>query len=262
MGDSPFRIEENRPAVPAATVLLLRDGTAGIEVFMLQRHIDSDFVGGAFVFPGGKVDAADLEMPEGTVTGGAHDDSSYRVAAIRETFEECGVLLARLQGQPIGVTELSSPAFVEARNRLITRSAPWDWRPWLAESGLVLDLGALAFWAWWVTPEGVHRRFDTRFYVAISPEDHQASHDEVETTDSRWVRPADALAAARAGEVSIILPTRKNLEQLAAFPSANDAFAAATDGAFDRPRIQPEVVRDTTGVVRVTHPTFDQPQLP
>ena len=262
MGETPFRIEENRPATPAATVLLLRDGADGLEVFMVQRHLESDFVGGAYVFPGGKVDAADLDMPEGTLTGGPHADTGFRVAAIRETFEECGVLLARKGGRPVEAARVGTDSFVEARLRLNDRSTPWDWRPWLQQERLTLDLDALALWAWWVTPEGVHRRFDTKFYVAVSSAEHEAHHDEIEATDSRWIRPSDALAAARAGEVSIILPTRKNLEHLATFAGASDAFSAARDGAFHRPRIQPVVVRDGAGVVRVTHPTFSQPELP
>lgn len=258
VSESPIRPGEDQPAVPASTVMLLRNGSEGIEVFMLERHIDSDFVGGAYVFPGGKVDAVDRAMPRGTVPD--DDRTGFRVAAVRESFEECGVLLARQSGHLVDAETLRLPTFLAARRRLTSRGDTWDWRPWLVEQALVLDLDALVWWSWWVTPAGVHRRFDTRFFVAHAPVGQLPSHDDVETTDSRWVRPQDALAAAAAGSATIILPTRKNLEELARFPTAEAALAAPRPPVPER--IQPRLRRDTGGNLWIMHDTFANPEPP
>ncbi|MDH3308167.1 MAG: NUDIX hydrolase, partial [Acidimicrobiia bacterium] len=152
----------------AATVMLLAEADEGVEVFMLERHLDSDFVGGAYVFPGGKVDEGDLGLPQSLTAGsvcpalieavGSKLARGLAVAAIRETFEECGVLLGMVEGAPVASERLTEPSFVQARRRLATRNRPWDWTPWLEATGVTLDLDALAWWSWWVTPEGVHRR--------------------------------------------------------------------------------------------------------
>ena len=252
------------PAVDSSTVMVLRDTVEGVEVLMLERHLDSDFVGGAFVFPGGKVDQADVldaELWSGidpTVEAGrmnADTDVALAlyVAAVRETFEEGGLLFARRDGRPVAESDLDSGSFKAARARLNSRTESWDWSEWLRTENLVLDLGALTWWSWWVTPEGVHRRYDTRFFVALAPADQTAAHDEVETVHSVWTTPDRALAAAAEGTAMVILPTRKNLEQLRQHQTAE----AALEWAADRipPRIGPEIVRDGGRVV-VRHETF------
>ncbi len=236
----------------AATVLLLDDTADGLAVFMLERHIDSDFVGGAFVFPGGKVDEADRTLPAGAVSGdpdarlvdavGADTARALVVAAIRETFEECGVLLA----------DRTPSDTADARIRMNDRSG-WDWTDWLLGGRVRLDLSALTWWSWWVTPAGVHRRYDTKFFVAERPNGAHADHDKIETTDSVWVRPSVALSAAAAGTASIIFPTRKNLERLATHASVAEAIAAARSGEPPE-RIEPTVTRDGEGRLWVTHP--------
>jgi hypothetical protein len=136
----------------------------------------------------------------------------------------------------------------------------FDWLAWLADEQLVLDIGALAFWSWWVTPDGMHKRFDTRFFVAEVPAAQAGvtTHDTVEITDSRWLTPQAALAAQEAGEVVIIFPTRRNLEVLGAQPSAVAAIAAAREGRTDRRRIQPRMVA-VGQVPMVQHPYEDTP---
>lgn len=260
MSEPVIRLGGDQPATPASTVLILRNGVEGLEVFMLQRHLDSDFVGGAFVFPGGKVDAADRAMPPPTVSG--KDPDGFLVAAIRESFEECGVLLAHRAGKPIDAATLALPSFLHARQQLASRDRTWDWRPWLEDEDVTLDLDSPAWWSWWVTPLGVHRRFDTRFFVAVVPDGHDPVHDDIETTASRWMRPEDALAAGTSGEVTIILPTRKNLETLAGFDTAEAVIGAAHKMSEHPPRIQPEVTRGDDGNIWITHHSFAGPEHP
>jgi 8-oxo-dGTP pyrophosphatase MutT (NUDIX family) len=270
-----YREDVSAPAVDATTVVLARDAAAGgIEVLLLERHLNSDFAGGAFVFPGGKVDPNDGQLASARWSGaeldgwrerlGAADASgalALLVAGVRECFEEAGVLLARhADGRPVSVDDLASPSFLEARARLASRDERFDWRPWLEAEDLVLDLGALALWSWWVTPDGQHKRFDTRFLVAALPVGQQATSDEVETTSLRWIAPDEALAAHARDEVMVIYPTRRNLRDLAAFPDTATLMRAAHAGEVDQRRIQPSVVR-VDGTVMVQHPDGDEPEV-
>ncbi|MCC5811039.1 MAG: hypothetical protein JJU06_11750 [Ectothiorhodospiraceae bacterium] len=265
--------------VLSATVLLLRDTPAAggnassLEVLLLERHLNSDFAGGALVFPGGKVDASDHRLEDARWSGPALDEwrtllgvgsselaLALLVTAVRETFEESGVLLAhRDDGTPITDQELRTPSFAQARSRLQARGQHWDWSGWLRDERLVLDLGRLAFWSWWVTPEGQHRRFDTRFFAALMPAGQTADHDDLETTSMRWCAPAEALEAQARGEFTVIFPTRCNLRDLAHFSTAADAWDAAHDGEVDQRRIQPSMVR-VDGRLMVQHPYLPDPE--
>jgi 8-oxo-dGTP pyrophosphatase MutT (NUDIX family) len=274
--------DETWPTSDASTILLLRDGPGahdgpgaadgGLEVLLLERHLDSDFAGGALVFPGGKVDTQDRELDPSRWTGrdpaawrerlGAASDADalgLLVAAVRETFEEANVLLATRAGRPVTDQDLEEPGFVEARRRLASREERFDWRGWLEEEDLVLDLGALAPWSWWVTPKGQHKRFDTRFFVALLPDEQSAAHDQVEITGLRWDRPQDALDAQREGRMVVIFPTRRNLSALTEHRSASDAWTAADEGRVDLRRIEPEVVIRGDEVL-VQHPYEDEPE--
>lgn len=252
--------------VPSATVLLLRPGRDGhgIEVFLQERTLASDFAGGAYVFPGGKVDPRDADMDPERL--GPIDQAALRraigvegvalaVAAIREAFEEAGVLLATRDGRPLDAADLASPDFVDARGRLAERGRDHDWRPFLAKHELVLDLGALAPFAWWITPHGVHRRFSTRFFLAAVPSEQLPAlgHDGDEMTDSVWLSPQAALAAAEAGERTIIFPTRRTLTALAEHDTVEDALAAARSGRVDLRPVLP-LLRRRDGVTGVQHP--------
>ena len=245
-------------------MLLVRDGSDGVEVFMLERHLRSDFAGGALVFPGGKVDPADRSLPAPQWAGidpvavaeRMQTDPgralALHVAAVRETFEEAGFLFARRGGDAVTARDLEVVAADRARQAAGRADAAWA--QFLAEHGLVLDLGALAWWSWWVTPVGLHRRYDTRFFVAAVPATQEGAHDDVETTSSRWTTPAAALEDAREGRAMVIYPTRKNLEALAAFASADEAVAAARAGEVDVRRVEPEAVTLADGSIGVRHP--------
>lgn len=261
--------QSNQAAIDAATVMLVRDRRS-VEVFLLERHIDSDFVGGAWVFPGGKVDESDRGLAPTALAGepppalveqvGDRLAIALCVAAIRETFEESGVLLAHTAASPVTADDLRSESYLAARLKLSDRHSTWNWSRWLEDEGLLLDLSWLSWWSWWVTPVGVHRRFDTKFFVATLPDDQSPQHDNIETTDSRWASPAMALQAAEAGRASIILPTRKNLSQLSKYPNTSSIMAAGADPAFARPRIEPRVIIGEDGQVSVDHESFDRPE--
>ena len=196
----------------AATVLLVRDAAGGgLEVFMVERHHQIDFATGALVFPGGKVDDADTDPRLRARCAGAEalDDAALalRVAAIRETFEECGVLLAH------GLAR--APA------------ADPDFTGLVLRESLALACDRLVPFAHWITPEVVPKRFDTYFFLAAAPADQLALHDGRESVDSLWIAPAAALGEAEAGRRTIIYPTLMNLARLAQARDVADAFARA-----------------------------------
>jgi 8-oxo-dGTP pyrophosphatase MutT (NUDIX family) len=236
----------------AATVMLVRDAPQ-LEVFMLRRTLDAEFMGGAYVFPGGAVDAGD-RAPE--LLGRCHgrDDSAastqlglhaggmgFWVAAIREAFEEAGVLLARsaATGRPVDLDDPAAAARLDAARWALGRGE----RPFVeivVDEDLVLDAGALHVFSHWITPPESPRRFDTWFFVAAAPEGHAYLHDDSETVASVWTRPAAALAGAERGELDIIFPTMRNLEQLARFRSARELLDTVTAS-------EPRVVADAGG---------------
>jgi 8-oxo-dGTP pyrophosphatase MutT (NUDIX family) len=265
---------ETTAPVDSSSIVLVRDGADGLEVFMLERHLASDFAGGAYVFPGGKLDAADRRLPSARWDGqdpaawvawlGVDDPADalgLLVAAVRETFEEAGLLLGTRAGAPVTASDLADPSFREARRRMNARDERWDWTGWLEAEDVVLDLGALALWSWWVTPDGLHRRYDTRFFVAVAPPDQVSAlaHDEVETTASRWTTPQAALDAQAAGEVTVIYPTRKNLEALAAHRDAEALWRAAAAGGTDTRRLLPRIV-EVDGTAMIQHPDGRPPE--
>jgi 8-oxo-dGTP pyrophosphatase MutT (NUDIX family) len=260
----------------AVTVIVVRDapgaatGDDRLEVLLLERHGASAFAPGALVFPGGKLDPSDAELDPARVrctdpagwadrlgVAGADAAVAMLVAAVRETFEEAGILLVRRDGVEQDAPAL--PADVEVtRVRMAARDGAYDWRDWLARHELVLDLDAMAMWSWWVTPQGLPRRYDTRFLVAVMPAGQAASHDAVETTSMRWIPPVDALTAHAEGRLHVIFPTRRTLEQLAGHRDAASVLAAARSGAVDLRRIEPSVVR-VDGAPMVQHPDGGPP---
>lgn len=270
-------VRESRPAVASASVVVVRDrpGGGGLELFMLERHIETDFAGGALVFPGGKVEDQDRELPSERFRGSTPEELARElgagtpaeglglaVAAVREAFEEAGVLLARdADGALVDADALTSERYLEVRRRLASRDEPFDWRPFLAEEGLVVDLDALGFFMWWATPDGLHRRYDTRFFVApVPPAQAEAlGHDEVEMTSSAWLTPAEALQAGRSGRATVIYPTRKLLEALSSYDSAEAVLDAARAGETDRRRLKPVIV-DVEGTTMVRHPDGGDPE--
>lgn len=272
-------VDDEVAPIDSATILLVRDRPTSsrdgsdIEVLLLERHLDSDFAGGALVFPGGKVADADRVLPDERWQGRPlpewcgplgveeeRDALGLLVAAVRETFEEVGILLGHREGgEPIRAEDLATSSFLDARARLASRGGDEDWLPWLEEEQLVLDLEALVLWSWWVTPVGQHKRFDTRFFIAAAPPDQIAEQDAVEASGVTWMRPQDALDARDRGEVTVIFPTRRNLATLADHPTAQAAMNAALEGNVDLRRIMPTVVR-RDGQVMVQHPYEDEPE--
>jgi 8-oxo-dGTP pyrophosphatase MutT (NUDIX family) len=248
----------------AATVLILRDGEPDadgrcLEVFMLRRNLNSDFVGGAFVFPGGAVDPEDRHDDLEAVCRGRSDaDASARlgiergglafwVAAIRESFEEAGVLLAY---HPDGdVIRLADPATNE---RFSThRTAVDTGRRRLVEiceeEDLELAVDAMWYFGHWITPVGAPRRYDTRFFVTLAPPAQTPVHDDHEVIANTWVRPTDALARHRSGTFEMLPPTIASLRAVSRFATAGEALAAATE-ITDVPTILPRVIVDEGGV--------------
>ena len=201
-------------ARPAATILLLRDRPSGLEIFMVVRHHEIDFAAGALVFPGGRMEAADAELGQGLAP--SDPLAPLKVGAIREAFEECGVLLARAEGKADFV-----PA---ARLSALDRTAPFA--DLLARENLIPAIDALVPFAHWITPDFVPKRFDTHFFLALAPHDHALLHDGRETVDSVWISPREALAE-HGRRFKLLFPTYRNLWKLAAHADADSALAAA-----------------------------------
>ena len=237
----------------------LRDGPDGLEVLMLRRNLRSDFVGGAYVFPGGGVDEADSgPLAQSLVIGPSdveasarlgldHGGLAYYVACLRELFEEAGLLVVcDASGVPQSLGDEETVARM-AQHRRAVNDKSLRFLDMMREEGLSLDLRGLEYVAHWVTPVGPPRRFDTRFFVALAPSSQVATHDAGETVADTWVRPVDALAARKRGEFEMILPTIKNLEAIANFSTARDVLAFARS-LTEIPRIEPRIVAEGDGV--------------
>jgi len=221
----PIMTQEATPR-PAATILLLRDGSAGLEVFMVVRHHAIDFASGALVFPGGRVEDDDhLLASRLSADDAAGSDNAFRIAAIRETFEECGVLLARPRGSSrlIGAATLK---MVEDRHRAALNAGTVNFETVLAEADLLPASDLLVHFAHWITPANQPKRYDTQFFLAEAPAEHLAVHDGTEAVESIWIRPAQALAETEAGHFKLVFATAKNLEKLSRWRTAAEALEA------------------------------------
>lgn len=243
------------PVSAAATVMLVRDTPAhdGIEVFMLQRTMKAVFAGGMYVFPGGRLDDVDGGPAMEAICDGLtdarasellqidHGGLAYWVAAIRECFEEAGVLLARSERTGHEV-RFDVPA-VEARfsaARHLVHDGTLDLIELCRTEGLRLMTDCIGYTAHWITPVGEPRRFDTRFFLARAPHAQEPLHDDGETIASLWVRPAEALARERAGDLVMLPPTIACLRFLEPHATADAALAAAETIGVP-PRILPKV---------------------
>jgi 8-oxo-dGTP pyrophosphatase MutT (NUDIX family) len=217
--------------LPAATVMLLRDANDGMEVFMIVRHDKSDVHAGALVFPGGRVDAEDYDLAVDAAMFPRQDGvdaamAALRVAAVRETFEECGVLLARARGEGalISAARLRE---IEAAHRAAMIRGERTFGAILAAENLVLAPETMVYFAHWITPERSSKRFDTHFFLAAAPSDQVAVHDGHEAVDSVWIAPETALERARAGTYQLRFPTQMNLQKLARHQLSAPAMDAA-----------------------------------
>ena len=234
------------PLRPAATVVMLRDAPAGLEVFLMKRHSLSDVLGGAYVFPGGKVDAADAELdmaahldqPLQVLHAGLNEaDISERtagglyVAALREAFEESGVLFA----QGFATRDIDT-----ARAAALLREGH-AFNTVLARMSLRLQTRGLVPWSRWITPTSpsvMNKRFDTRFFVSAVPAGQVAVHDNHETTESVWLGPRTALQQYWAGQIALAPPQFMSLAHLSRHASVGSVLNAARSRM--PPVIQPE----------------------
>lgn len=249
------------PVRDAATVILVRDAeTPGIEVFMLRRNLNSDFVGGAYVFPGGGVDgsdrAADLEpicagwtdAQASAVLGIERGGLAFWVAAVRECFEEAGVLLARDHtGAVISFAHPDRAARFEEHRARLNAGTTTLIEVCQAED-LVLDVSAMHYFAHWITPIGPTRRYDTRFFIGAAPAEQVPLHDDREVIANLWITPKEALDRNADGEFQLIMPTFKNLEGLTRFGSSAEVLDAARSMS-DIPTILPRLGRGPEGVM-------------
>jgi 8-oxo-dGTP pyrophosphatase MutT (NUDIX family) len=249
--------------VPAATLVLLRDRAGGgVETLLLQRHARSKFAAGDYVFPGGKLQADDnpgdaaawcvgLDGARAARVLGLDDAPQaalgYWVGAIRETFEEVGVLLATTADG--GPARVAHPRFAEYRRSCQTDNRAF-WAMVKAE-GLRLTTDRLAYFAHWVTPEDQPLRFDTRFFAAPMPTGQEPSGDGREVVDLRWLTPREALDAQARGALSLRFPTIKNLGLLAGAASVREALTWLAGREVRR--VEPRVVVDN-GARRVELP--------
>lgn len=246
MADSASPTPAEVPVRPAATVMLLRDAgtgseSGGLEVFMLRRTNNAAFAGGMYVFPGGRVDDADGE-----------GDVAFAMAAVRECFEEAGVLLAV---DATGSTVRDGHPVLEHRHDV--HDGTVDVRALAADHGLSLSTDELVWMSHWVTPKGESaRRFDTRFFMVASPQGQTSYHDDSETVASMWVEPADALRRWREGELLLMPPTVANLGFLAAHGDVESAMVAARAVGVP-PCILPKVRSADGRVVGVSLPGDD-----
>lgn len=220
---------ETPPAriIPAATILLVRDGATGLEVFMVKRHHQIDFASGALVFPGGKLAPGDSDPRLRALIDGAeaYDDAELALAAcaIREAFEESGILLARRPG----ASDLLSGDEVKVLDdcRVPLNAETLALADFLSANGIRLAADRLMRFARWITPEMMPKRFDTWFFIAAAPPGQLGAHDGYESVDSVWTTAEAAIAEPE--RWTVIFPTRMNLLKLGRSGDAASAIAAA-----------------------------------
>jgi 8-oxo-dGTP pyrophosphatase MutT (NUDIX family) len=250
LAERVLAIEEGRASAAAprdaATVMLLRDSPSGILVYMLRRASSMRFAPGAYVFPGGSVDSRDADYPVGWsgpspgewgAAFGVGETLARELvcAAVRETFEESGVLLAGPTPGSI-VEDTSGDGWETDRRALLDRTL--SFAELLDRRDLVLRVDLLRPWAHWITPLVEKRRYDTRFFVAALPAGQRTRDVSTESDRVAWVRPAEALEAAKRGEMSMLPPTLVTLTELAACDSVAAALAAPREIAPRLPEIQ------------------------
>ena len=247
------------PAHPAATIVLLRNGERGPEVLLLRRARSAGFVPGAYVFPGGRVDRSDADDALIARLDGLDADAAarrlrlpdadppalaYYLAALREAFEETGILVARGADGRAAATAQEDPEVDALRDALMEEELMFP--AVLERLGCRLDGAAVEYLAHWITPVVEPRRYDTRFFAAKVRPGAQAVVDPREMTDAIWITPGDAVHRCRAGTLQMIFPTIRTLEDLSAFASA-DAIMTNLRGR-EIPIVLPRLVVTPTGI--------------
>jgi len=250
---------EPAPTRPAATIVLVRDGTTGLEVLLMRRNRNAGFVPGAYVFPGGRVDGSDATEEVLTRLDGLSPEAAaerlglrdadppaiaYYLAALREAFEETGILVGRTpEGHP-PATAAASPDVDRVRDDVMEDRIGFGAA--LARLGCRVDGASVEYLAHWITPVAEPRRFDTRFFAARVPADAEPIVDLREMTDALWLTPAGALKRYRAGSLPMVFPTIKTLEGLQAYADTESALAAIRSAPVRT--ILPSLVITPTGV--------------
>jgi 8-oxo-dGTP pyrophosphatase MutT (NUDIX family) len=227
MTDSAKSPSPQTPAAAraSATVMIVRDGAKGLEIFMVARDRQVDMATGAVIFPGGKVDADDAAPSWGALSAPRAPDRSYWIAALRETYEESGLLLANTGEAHV---EAEAAAKINAETRTPLLDGKQTYSAILQARGLLPAFDRMTPFAHWVTPVSQPKRFKTHFFLAAAPAGQQAVHDGREAVSSFWMRPIDLLEEGAAGRQTLVPPTRLNLEMLAeSGTTVADAFAAA-----------------------------------
>lgn len=254
---------EVQPVEPrhAATVVMLRDGASGPEVYLLRRSASMAFAAGAFVFPGGSVDLRDEDLGDEAWVGRppsewaddlSCDEGLARAlvcAAVRETFEESGVLLAGPHGSSV-VEDTSGDDWEADRLALIDRSL--SLAELMRRRDLVVRADLLRAWTHWLTPEVESRRFDTRFFVAALPAGQRTRDVGGEADRVAWMRPDEALAGNERGEMMLMPPTLASLRDLTAYGSVADVLDAA--GSRNVTRILPKLIFDENDALKFLLP--------
>ena len=243
--------ETNQSLIPAATVLLVRDHNSTVEVFMIKRAMRTNF-GGAWVFPGGKVDSSDdikniskysplLNDEEASKRLGIKSGGLiYWIACIRECFEESGILPADNEQKKIskGWFKGSDEEIVNQYKKQLLQGKD-VFLELIDKFDLTLSTNEIAYISHWITPKIEKRRYSTRFFIARCP-NQLASHDGVEGVESRWLEPKVALDLYKAGEFPMIMPTIKNLELIKDFQNTQTLLLSMNDKSItDIPKVEP-----------------------
>lgn len=217
-------------------MVLLRPASATLQVYVLRRHVGMAFAGGMFAFPGGKVDTDDYDAslpwagpsPEQWSTALRTSAEAARAlvcAAVRETFEESGVLLAG--PTPDSIVPATTGDWEDDRRAIVARELAFS--AFLRQRKLMIRSDLLRQWAHWITPESEPRRYDTRFFVAALPRGQVARDVSGEADQVTWLRPADALAAVERGEMAMLPPTYRTLRELSHYDEVAEVLACAPD---------------------------------
>jgi len=247
------------PAKPAATIALLRDSPSRMEVLLLKRDRNASFVPGAYVFPGGRVDPADwtkqtLASVDGLTTetaatrlglvGTSPPAIAYYIAALREAFEETGILVGVGPNAQAPPTAAASVEVEVLRNGLMEGSVSFNEA--LKHLSCRIDGSSIEYLAHWITPELEPRRFDTRFFAARVQTDAEPIFDPREMTEARWLSPKEALARNQGGTLPMIFPTIDTLQRLADYTTVGDALRGIGDVSI--PTLMPKLVLTEKGV--------------
>lgn len=236
-------MDQSKPIRDAATLMLVRDSPCGLEVFMLKRPGRGAFPD-LHVFPGGKVDQSDEafdvrcdslnDAAASKILSVACNGLRYWVAAVRECFEECGVLLARIQDNKNSPADSHDVEKLKEIRNAIAKDA-LDFKDFLDTNQLIIETSRVHYFSHWITPEFAPARFNARFFVTEMPQDQQVVEHESEVVSGEWIRPKQALRQFAKGEWQMIVPTLTSLRMLCGYRKTQDLVTAVRIGAHKIP---------------------------